>query len=72
MKSKDVLEFFGGTNATARALCLSAAAVSQWGDEVPAPRRGHVELAMKAEHQRRVKEAKKARRKMAALSKATA
>ena len=59
MKTKEVIEFFGGTNATARALGITQPAVSQWGEDVPASRQAHIELAMKAERERRAKEAKK-------------
>lgn len=67
MKGKQVVEFFGGVRAAARALGLNASTVCQWKDEVPASRKNHVQLAMEAEAKRRqdeeAKEAKKAARK---------
>lgn len=45
MKTKDVLEYFGGARQTAEALSLSAAAVYQWGEDVPKTRQAHVEAA---------------------------
>lgn len=35
MKTRDVIEYFGSAAAVARAVNISAAAVSQWGDRVP-------------------------------------
>lgn len=65
MNAKDVIEFFGTQEKTAEALLISQSAISQWGDIVPKPRRGHVELAMKAEQERRDAEAKKLARREA-------
>lgn len=67
MKGKQVIEFFGGVRAAARALGLGASTVCQWKDEVPVSRQQHVQLAMEAEEKRRkdeeAKEHKKAARK---------
>ena len=63
MNSKDVIAFFGGPTATGKALGIGHSAVCNWGEHVPAPRRAHVEMAMKLEQQRRDKEAKKAAKK---------
>ena len=67
MKRQEVIEFWGGVRAAARALGLGAATVSGWADEIPAARQQHVQLAMEAESKRRkdeeAKEAKKAARK---------
>lgn len=65
MNAKEVIEFFGTQEKTAEALLISQSAISQWGDIVPKPRRGHVELAMKAEQERRDAEAKKLARREA-------
>ena len=35
MQKNEVLEFFGNANKAAKALGISRAAISQWGDEVP-------------------------------------
>lgn len=59
MKSKEVIDFFGGPAATGKALGITGQAVSQWGDEVPGPRIRTVELAMKLEEESRAKAAKK-------------
>lgn len=58
MKKADVVEFFGGVKATADALGIASPAVSQWNEDVPKPRRKHVELAMRYERERREAEAK--------------
>lgn len=64
MKSKDVIEFFGGPTRTGEALGITGQAVSQWGEFVPGPRIKSVEMAMKLEELNRKNEAKKeARRK---------
>lgn len=63
MKSKEVIEFFGGYKATAQALGLTFQAVYQWPEDVPNARCAHVELAMKAEQDRRTKQEKKQARK---------
>lgn len=55
MKRSEVIEFFGGVRAAARALGLGSATVSQWKEEVPVSRQQHVELAMEAEKKRREK-----------------
>lgn len=46
MKSKTVIDFFGGTVATGKALGITSQAVSQWGEEVPGSRVKTVEMAM--------------------------
>jgi hypothetical protein len=67
MKGKQVIEFFGGVRAAARALGLGASTVCQWKDDIPTSRLTHVQLAMEAEAKRRTdeeaKETKKAARK---------
>lgn len=63
MNSKQVIEFFGGPAETGRALGITGQAVSQWGDEVPGPRRKTVEMAIQIETLRREKAAKKAAKK---------
>ena len=63
MNSKDVIAFFGGPTATGKALGIGHSAVCNWGEHVPAPRRAHVEMAMKLEQHRRDKEARKAAKK---------
>lgn len=72
MKGKQVIEFFGGVRAAARALGLGASTVCQWKDDVPASRQPHVKLAMEAEEKRRkdeeAKEARKAARKARAVA----
>lgn len=57
MKKKDVLKFFGGVNATARALAITPASVSGWGEDVPRSRIGHIRLAMDAENMKKGAEA---------------
>ena len=63
MNSKDVIAFFDGPTATGKALGIGHSAVCNWGEHVPAPRRAHVEMAMKLEQRRRDKEARKAAKK---------
>lgn len=53
MKTKEVLDYFGGVRATAGALGISSAAVYQWGDDVPKGRQAHVELATKGKIKRK-------------------
>lgn len=53
MKTKDVIDYFGGARQAADALGISAAAVYQWGDEVPRARQAHVELATKGKIKRK-------------------
>jgi hypothetical protein len=65
MLKEDVVAFFGSKKNTAMALGISRAAVTQWGDVVPAPRQGHVRLAMEAELKRRADEATKETKKAA-------
>lgn|GEM_PF-1512055 len=65
MKGKQVVEFFGGVRAAARALGLGASTVCQWKDEVPVSRHIHVQLAMEAETKRRADEAAKETKKAA-------
>ena len=52
MKTAEVIEFFGGTRQTAEALGVSTQAIYNWGEEVPKPRQGHVELASKGKIKR--------------------
>lgn len=35
MKTKDAIDAFGSASALARELCITRAAISQWGDQVP-------------------------------------
>lgn len=65
MKSKEVIDFFGGPTKTGEALGITGQAVSQWGDDVPGPRVKSVEMAMHLEELKRDKEAKKAARRKA-------
>jgi hypothetical protein len=65
MKGKQVVEFFGGVRAAARALGLGASTVCQWKGEIPASRLNHVQLAMEAEANRRADEAAKETKKAA-------
>ncbi|MFW5407213.1 Cro/CI family transcriptional regulator [Pectobacterium brasiliense] len=44
MKTKDVIEYFGGIKALCRQLELHRSAVYQWGDEVPASRQYELEV----------------------------
>lgn len=59
MKSKTVIEFFGGPSATGKALGITSQAVSQWGDEVPGPRIKTVQMAMQIERAIRAKTARR-------------
>lgn len=68
MKGKQVVEFFGGVRAAARALGLGAATVCQWKDEVPVSRQQHVKLAMEAEENRRKDEEAKDKRRTERLA----
>lgn len=62
MNSKDVIDFFGSTKATAEALGITSQAVSQWGDEVPGSRVKNAQLAMDAERvNRKIDEKRKAK-----------
>lgn len=53
MKTKDVIDHFGGVRQAAEALCISPAAVYQWGEDVPRARQAHVELATKGKIKRK-------------------
>ena len=44
MKTADVIKFFGNAAAVARALGISRAAVSAWGDTVPSTRWFEIEV----------------------------
>ncbi|WP_102794266.1 Cro/CI family transcriptional regulator [Bowmanella denitrificans] len=44
MKTKDVIEYFGGVNATARVLDIAHPAVCQWGEYPPYGRQAEIEL----------------------------
>lgn len=52
MKTKDVIDYFGGASKAASALGISTQAIYQWGDDVPGPRQAHVELATKGKIKR--------------------
>ena len=52
MKTKEVLEYFGGARQTAEALGLSTAAVYLWNEEVPKTRQAHIELVSKGKLKR--------------------
>lgn len=62
MKRQEVIEFFGGVRAAARALEMGKSSVSEWGEDVPKSRQAHVRLAMADEQRRRDKQAKKEER----------
>ena len=47
MKKEDVLNYFGGVTATARALRITHSAVSQWKDELSGQTAFKVELVSK-------------------------
>lgn len=44
MKTKDVIEFFGGYQQTALALDVWVSSIYHWGDEPPALRQYHIEI----------------------------
>lgn len=52
MKTKAVIEHFGGVRQAAEALSLSTQAIYGWGEDVPTPRQAHVELATKGKIKR--------------------
>lgn len=52
MKTKSVIEFFGGVRETAEALSITTQAVYGWGEDVPRTRQGHIELASKGKLKR--------------------
>jgi hypothetical protein len=52
MKTKDVLDYFGGVRETAKALDLSVAAVYLWKEEVPKTRQAHIEAVTKGKLKR--------------------
>jgi len=43
MKSKDVIDYFGGVRQTADALGMTASAVYLWKEDVPKTRQAHIE-----------------------------
>ena len=47
MKKNEVLEFFGNASKAAKALGISIAAISQWGEEVPELRAFQIEKITK-------------------------
>lgn len=47
MKTKDVINHFGGVRETAKALGLTTQAIYAWGETVPPSRHSHVTLATK-------------------------
>lgn len=65
MLKAEVVEFFGGPTATAKAIGLTTGAVSQWGEEVPSTRVKVVELAMAAEREKRKREQRNQARRQA-------
>lgn len=62
MRKDEVVEFFGDQTKLARAIGITAAAVSQWPDLVPKSRRTSVRLAMRELADDLEKEAKRIRR----------
>lgn len=52
MKTKTVIEHFGGARQAAEALSLSTQAIYAWGEDVPVSRQAHVELASKGKIKR--------------------
>lgn len=44
MKTKDVVEHFGGVRKAADALGISTQAIYSWGDEVPIMRQPHIQI----------------------------
>lgn len=52
MKTKDVLDYFGGVRQTAEALGMTTSAVYLWKEEVPKTRQAHVEAATKGKVKR--------------------
>lgn len=71
MKKVDVIEFYGGVRATAKALGLGASTVSQWAEDLPVSRQDHVRLAMEAEQKIRDEEARKEAKRLARKGKST-
>lgn len=47
MKKSTVIEYFGGVTATAKALGISHAAVSNWKEDIPSGRAYQVEVITK-------------------------
>lgn len=47
MKTQSVIDHFGGVRQAASALNLTTQAIYRWGEDVPAARQAHVELATK-------------------------
>lgn len=43
MKTADAIQFFGSKSAVAKALRVSPAAISQWGEQVPMRRQFEIE-----------------------------
>lgn len=52
MKTKDVIDYFGGVRQAAEALGLSASAVYLWDEDVPRTRQAHVEAVTKGKIKR--------------------
>lgn len=52
MKSKDVIDYFGGVRQTAEALGMTAAGVYLWKEEVPKTRQAHIESVSKGKLKR--------------------
>lgn len=61
MRTEEAVEVFGTKDALAKAIGISPSAVYQWGDVVPASRRGSVRLAMRARAEDMEREAKRLR-----------
>ena len=47
MKKSEVVAFYGSVRAAAKALGISPAAISQWGEEVPELRAYHIQQITK-------------------------
>lgn len=62
MRKDDVIEYFGDQTKLAKAIGITAAAVSQWPSLVPKSRRTSVRMAMRELADDLEKEAKRIRR----------
>lgn len=62
MRKDEVIEFFGDQTSLAKAIGITAAAVSQWPDMVPKSRRTSVRLAMRELADKMEAEARRLRR----------
>lgn len=61
MRTDDAVDIFGTKDALAKAIGISASAVYQWGDQIPASRRQSVRLAMRAKAEEMERGAKELR-----------